>query len=415
MTSVLNSAPRTYWQLGDASGTTAVDEVDDNLGTTDGTYNNVTLGSVTGPLAGSTETAASFNGTSSSVSLPNDLVTDGTDETIGLWFKAASSTASGVLFNAAAESLSADAGNRDPVLYIGSNGELYGEFWNGSVDPIHTSSSVDDGNWHYAVLTADGSSQSLYLDGAQVGSPLSGTVYGLNMDIDTVGAGDWADWTSATSAATGYFDGDIGQVAFYPHALGPAFVAQQHALATTASPELTEVTLPSGTIYEQASYDPATDRLTNYTDPNGGQWTISQPLSTGYKVNSDGLGEVLESVTVTDPSGRADDYVYDMLDGGRLVSYNNGVDPSEVYGYDSAGYLGFVSNQDGDLLCFTNDIHGNMLTSTWFPDLLGTTLPRTAPARPWAAVPPRPARCVSAAATRAPRSTATPPTTRPTR
>ena len=161
----------------------------------------------------------------------------------------------------------------------------------------------------------------------------------------------------------------------YPHALGPAFIAQQDQLATAASPELTEVALPSGKIYEQASYDPATDRLTSYTDPNGGQWTISQPLSTGYKVNSDGLGEVLESVTVTDPACRADDYIYDMLDGGRLVSYSNGVDPPEVYGYDAAGYLGFVSNQDGDLLCFTNDIHGNMLTSTWFPDLAGNTLP----------------------------------------
>jgi len=374
MTSVLNSAPRTYWQLGDASGTTAVDEVDDNLGTTDGTYNNVTLGSVTGPLAGSTETAASFNGTSSSVSLPNDLVTDGTDVSIGLWFKAASS-ASGVLFSADAQSLSAAAGNHEPVLYIGSNGELYGEFWNGSVDPIHTSTSVDDGNWHYAVLTADGSSQSLYLDGVQVGAALSGTINNLNLNIDTIGAGDWASWTSATSSTIGYFHGDIGQVALYPHALGPAFITQQEELATTASPELTEVTLPSGTIYEQASYDPATDRLASYTDPNGGQWTISQPLSTGYKVNSDGLGVVLESVTVTDPAGRADSYVYDMLDGGRLVSYSNGVDPPEVYGYDAAGYLAAVSNQDGDLLCFTNDIYGNMLTSTWYPDLVGTTLP----------------------------------------
>ena len=57
MASVLNSAPRTYWQLGDASGTTttAADEVDDNLGTDNGTYSNVTLG-VAGPLAGSSET-----------------------------------------------------------------------------------------------------------------------------------------------------------------------------------------------------------------------------------------------------------------------------------------------------------------------------------------------------------------------
>lgn len=42
---VLDDAPRSYWQFGDASGsTTAADEVDANLGTTNGTYSNVTLG-----------------------------------------------------------------------------------------------------------------------------------------------------------------------------------------------------------------------------------------------------------------------------------------------------------------------------------------------------------------------------------
>ena len=32
-------------------------------------------------------------------------------------------------------------------------------------------------------------------------------------------------------------------------------------------------------------------------------------------------------------------YGYDVLDGGRLVSYSNGVDPPEVFGYDAAGFL----------------------------------------------------------------------------
>src|SRR5439155_23969884 len=37
--SVLDAGPRSYWQLGDPSGSTsAADEVDGNLGTTGGTY-----------------------------------------------------------------------------------------------------------------------------------------------------------------------------------------------------------------------------------------------------------------------------------------------------------------------------------------------------------------------------------------
>lgn len=374
---VLDSGPSSYWQLGDASGAaTATDEVSENLGTTDGTYSNVTLGDP-GPLAGSTETAATFNGSDSSVSLPSDLITDGTDVTVELWFKAASSTSSGVLFSDDADALSNSSGNtdnHDPTLYVGGNGELYGEFWNGSIDPIHSATSVDDGNWHYAVLTASSTSQSLYLDGKLVGS-LSGQIDQRNQATDTIGAGFWGSWPNAyitvgptlTDPAIGYFSGDIAQAAVYPHALGLPEISAHYDLADAALPEMTQVTLPSGNTYEQASYDSATGRLTSYTDPNGGTWTIHEPVATGYKASSDSLGEVIDNVTVSDPAGQNEVYGYDMLDGGRLVSYSNGVDAPRTFGYDGAGYLASVTDADGNLVCFTNDIHGNVLTRTWYP------------------------------------------------
>jgi RHS repeat-associated protein len=380
--SALDADPRVYYQLGESSGTTAADEVEANLGTTNGTYHNVTLGStVTGPLAGSSETAASFNGTSSYVSLPNDLITDSTDVSVGLWFKAASASADGVLFSYDTDAITNSSGSsthRTPLLYIGTNGELYGEFYNGSVDPIHTSTSVTDGKWHYAVITAASNSQSLYLDGAQVGSPLSGQINQLNQVTDTIGAGFWNSWPSDTSTAASYFNGDIAQVAVYAQPLSGPVIASQHALATAASPELTQVTLPSGKVYEQASYDPGTARLTTYTDPDGGQRTISPPLATGTKASSDALGYVVEDVSVGDPAGRNETYGYDMTDGGRLISYDNGVDPPNAYGYDAAGFLTTVVNQDGDLACMTNDVHGNVLTRTWYP-VEPATLPGTGP------------------------------------
>jgi RHS repeat-associated protein len=372
---VLDSGPRSYWQLGEASGTTtASDEVDVNLDTTNGTYSNVTLGAA-GPLAGSGETAAAFNGTSSSVSLPANLITDSTDVAIELWFEAASG-AGGVLFGYSADALGNSNGNSDahvPALYIGGNGELYGEYWNGSVNPIHTSSSVTDGKWHHVVLTASGSSQSMYLDGSQVGSALSGQIDQLNMSVDTIGAGFWGgSWPQNTQGGTatpiGHFKGNIAQVAVYPHPLGLPAIAQHDVLGSAASAELTQVTLPSQNVYEQASYDPDTGRLAGYTDPKGGQWTIGQPLATGYKASSDSVGEVLDRITVTDPAGRQETYGYDMLDGTRLVDYSNGVDPPESYGYDAAGFLTSVVDQDGNWICFTNDSHGNKLTRTWYPN-----------------------------------------------
>jgi RHS repeat-associated protein len=371
MPAVLDGGPRDYWQLGDASGSaTAADEVDVNLGTTDGTYHSVTLG-VPGPLAGSSETAGSFNGSSSYVSLPNALVMDSTDVSVGLWFKAASSSADGVLFSyqtAAITNSSGATNHRTPTLYIGTNGELYGEFYNGAVDPIHTSTSVTDGKWHYAVISAASNTQSLYLDGTQVGSAVSGQINQLNMGVDTIGAGFWTGWPGGTTATTAsYFAGDIGQVAVYPQPLAAATIASQYAIAAAASPELTQVTLPSGKTDESVSYDAATGRVASYTDPNGGQTTISAPIATGYRPTADSLGQVIDTVTVSDPAGRQETYEYDMLDGGRAVSYGNGVDPPEDYGYDAAGFLTTQVDPDGNLTCFTNDVHGNMLTRTWYP------------------------------------------------
>jgi RHS repeat-associated protein len=377
--SVQDADPRVYYQLGEASGTTAADEVDSNLGTTDGTYANVTLGA-TGPLAGTSATAASFNGTSSYVSLPNDLVSDSTDVSVGLWFKA-SSGQDGVLFSYDADAITNSSGSsvaRQPALYIGTNGELYGEFWTGSIEPIHTSTSVADGEWHYAVITADSDSQSLYLDGAQVGSTLTGEINQQDNVVDTIGAGFWNSWPEVTSTDASYFSGDISQVAVYAQPLSAARIASQYALATAASPELTQIALPSGKTYEQASYDPDTARLTTYTDPDGGQWTISDPLVTGAKTSSDALGYVVEDVSVTDPAGRHETYGYDMTDGGRLISYDNGVDPPEAYGYDAAGFLTTVVDQGGNLVCLTNDIHGNLLTRTWYP-IEPAGLPGTGP------------------------------------
>jgi RHS repeat-associated protein len=375
---VLDSGPRSYWQLGDAPGSaSAADEVDANLGTTDGTYSNVTLGAA-GPLAGSTETAASFNGTSSYVSLPANLIADQNDVSVGVWFKAASSTASGVLFGYQADALSNSSGDTaamDPALYVGGNGELYGELWNGSVDPMSSSVNVDDGSWHYAVLTGSATSQSLWLDGTEIAS-MSGQISPDGLTNDTVGAGFWGNWPNhyitegpaLLNTSVGYFDGSIGQVAVYPHPLGQPAIDQQYALAAAASPELTQVTMPSGRVLQQVSYNPAYDRVASYTDPNGGQWQIHVPLTTGYKASSDALGEATRYVTVVSPAGYDQVYGYDAINEGRLVSFTPGNgDAPETFGYDAAGFLNQVQDSDGNLVTMTNDIHGNVLSRTWYP------------------------------------------------
>jgi RHS repeat-associated protein len=384
LASVLDSGPRAYWQLGDSGGTVANDEVDVNLGTENGAYTNVTLGQP-GPIAGSTATAAGFDGTDSSLAPPPDLLTDSTDVSVELWFKAANASASGVLFSYQADELSNASGNsdnHDPALYIGSNGKLYGELWNGSIDPMISASTVTDGQWHYAILTGNGSSQSLYLDGQQQGTALSGTIDPQNMTRDRVGAGFWGGWPSAPSATPiGYFHGSIGQVAVYPHALGSGAIASHYRLGTAASAALTEVDLPptdadTTKVYEQATYNADTGRVRTYTDPSGGKWTINAPTFSGDRESGESLPQVLSSVTVNGPQQVRQTYEYDVYNGDRLAAFEDTTQSDsdsdtqplpEVFGYDAAGFLSLVYDPAGDQVCFANDARGDVISRTWFP------------------------------------------------
>ncbi len=245
-TAVMDSGPRSYYRFGDPAGSaTAADSVDVNLGSTNGTYSNVTLGAA-GPLAGAAATAGSFNGSSSYVSLAKNLLADSTDVTIELWFKDTGD--GGVLFSYDADpitgsSATGDAAAHVPALYVGGNGELYGELWNGSIDPMNSSATVNDGNWHYAVLTGSATSQSLYLDGKLAGT-LSGQISQASNDYDTVGAGFWSSWPEAVSTTSpaittdpyGHFDGSVAEAAIYPHALGQPAIAAHYALAGPGVP-----------------------------------------------------------------------------------------------------------------------------------------------------------------------------------
>ncbi|WP_418909909.1 LamG-like jellyroll fold domain-containing protein, partial [Kitasatospora phosalacinea] len=55
-------------------------------------------------------------------------------------------------------------------MYVGTSGKLHGQLWNGWVNPIASANPVNDGQWHHALLTGAGDTQTLYLDGAAQGT-----------------------------------------------------------------------------------------------------------------------------------------------------------------------------------------------------------------------------------------------------
>ncbi|MCP2256240.1 RHS repeat-associated core domain-containing protein [Prauserella aidingensis] len=279
-TVTMDANPHAYWRLSENGGSTAVSEVPGFWGDVDGTAVDVDFGR-SGPLAGSPSTAAGFNGTSSHVRLPDDLVRESQYASMELWFN---TTSEGVLFSTSNYLPgAAEPKGSMPALYVGSDGKLHGHFWNESVAGIVSEVAVNDGQWHHVVLSGAYDTQTLYLDGAEVGSQDGQLV---NIDpYDFLGAGalndrDWPSEPATDGGAWNYFDGQIAEAAFYQHPLSQSTVSEHYAARQRAD-VLTEITRPGGHVAAKLAYDKADDRVTRYTDANGGVRTIGAPVVQG--------------------------------------------------------------------------------------------------------------------------------------
>jgi RHS repeat-associated protein len=306
---VLGAGPAGYWRLGEPAGATqAADEVNDGPGS----YSGVTLGAA-GPFQD--ETAASFNGSSSYLTLPAGLVSGKGNQSVSLWFK--TTATGGVLFasSAAAITSGTTSGNYVPELYVGTNGDLDAEFWTGSAAPQVSSTPVDDGKWHNVVLAAGTTSQTLYLDGKVLGTK-TGTTAGTGQPNVYLGAGfiggSWPNEPHSGAAGTAtYFNGSIGDVAFYDSQLSGAQVTGEYAAAQ----------------------------------------------------NSAGLAP-MTTVKVTDPGGNVITDEYDPLNSNRMIATIDALGHETSYGYDTSGFLYTETNPDGDVTTTGHDVRGNMVSET---------------------------------------------------
>jgi hypothetical protein len=181
-----------------------------------GNGNNGTLeGGATWVSDATRGTVISLDGSSGYLQLPDDLVSSTTTLSFSLWFK--TSTAGEVLLSTGTSGIgSSDPSTAAvPVLYIGTDGLLYGQFSTGDVDPMVSTAAVDDGQWHHAVITGDTDTQSLYLDGQLIGS-VRGTISD-SQPLDFVGAG----YVNSDGWVNGPATGWISDVEYYTYPLNP--------------------------------------------------------------------------------------------------------------------------------------------------------------------------------------------------
>ncbi|MER7955938.1 LamG-like jellyroll fold domain-containing protein [Streptomyces sp. NPDC096030] len=270
---VLDENPVSYWRLGETEGSVGTSKAPSRNGLDEVFHRDVQLGQP-GAIAGTSDTSAGFDGADSSTALPEGALQASTFLSLELWFKTAKP---GVLVGFQGGELEDGTPHYYSPLAIDTAGKLRGQFemTGKPVTPIVSPASVTDGQWHHVVMTGAGTTQTLYLDGAAIGS-LTGPIDHHEKINAYLGAGYSSPTWDGTAVGVRHLNGQLDEVALYHHALDQTTVAE-HFAARAQTPRMTKVTLPSGRVHAQVTYDSVSGRVTETTDQNGGTWKVSEP------------------------------------------------------------------------------------------------------------------------------------------
>ena len=285
-------APTAYWQLSDVGGTNAYDFSGNNNAAT--LQSGVGENATPSPVVGQGEGGMSFNGSSQYLSTATNY-TGPNVYTIAAWFKT-TSTNGGIIIQFDGAQYAGGGGGYDRELYVGTDGTLYfGECC--GVTTINSSQLVDNGAWHFAVGVSNGSSMQLYLDGALVASNSFGENQGMT-GWWRIGYGNPNGWPNT---GTGWFTGDLSQVAVLPVALTAAQIQTLYMYhngpgcynpTLTASPPAAASPGTTVTLSASSSCSPGeTPEYAFYATPQGGSQTTLQAMSSSstYNWNTSGM------------------------------------------------------------------------------------------------------------------------------
>lgn len=212
---VMALGPTAYWRLGEASGTTAVDQT----GAHDGTIVNAVGYGAAGALVGDTDTAMTFNGGVSAaritVGAPVQTVID--DWTIMAWVKPPTVGATRMV---AYVGTSVTNGYG---LYIGATGIIAGYAYGATLPNIAIGTTVlTPGVWYFAVLLRRAGTSRLYLNGVPHGTT------GAGVPLTPTGGTQIGNVLGGTVPMSGGID----EVAIWDRALADSEIAALYAAGT---------------------------------------------------------------------------------------------------------------------------------------------------------------------------------------
>jgi hypothetical protein len=208
------------WPLSDASTTAA-----DALGSTPGQYIGAHALASSEPLDEQCGPGAAFDGSTSAMTLAGVSDASGVNPyTFELWVRP-SATDDEDVYRFLISQEETVAGERQGTgIWLSKTG-LGFERWSGGVSATITyAAGLPVSVWSQVVASYDGSTMRLFVNGVQVGSRATATPLSSVSAPTTIGAG--------AGGRSGFFDGDLADVAIYPQAIARAHVAARYADAT---------------------------------------------------------------------------------------------------------------------------------------------------------------------------------------
>ncbi len=218
---VSNDGAEHYWRLNDPAGSSSAI---DWAGTNDlVTGSGVGYGTA-GAIVGSSDTAASFDGTSAGVGGQTTAEPGPATFTAEAWIKTTSNSGGKIL--GFGDTQNGTSGSYDRHVYLDDAGHLTFGVYPGSVRAVTTGGTYNDGQWHHVAATLSSAGQQLYVDGLLEGSDAGTTGAQSYSGYWRVGGDNLGGWPNAGSSQS--FAGTVDDVAIYPTALSAAKIRQHY-------------------------------------------------------------------------------------------------------------------------------------------------------------------------------------------
>ncbi|MDY0169155.1 MAG: LamG-like jellyroll fold domain-containing protein [Thermoguttaceae bacterium] len=221
------ASPVAHWRLGEQSGASAYNAL--NVTSLTGTYSNVTIREMDTPLGNDIDTAASFDGSSSSVTVPYNAALNPASFTVEAWARADGGEDS---YRTVLSSRTSSGELHGFTLYANDANQWEFRVGTGATSEWHTTGgpAVTPGEWVHLVGAYDAGTgtKTFYVDGLKVASE-SGVSYVPNTTNDFfIGMG-------GDTGTEFPFHGLVDEVAVYGRALAPAAVNRHFLVAGTGA------------------------------------------------------------------------------------------------------------------------------------------------------------------------------------